>query len=97
MHKAMGELQMLAQSDLERERYEARLKFQRDYTTGLDEARDAGREAGIRETWIKQIRYCEKLLQRPATPEDQLGTLSAAALERSALELADELARGPRP
>jgi hypothetical protein len=46
MHKAMGELQMLAQSDLERERYEARLKFQRDYTTGLAEAR----EAGIRET-----------------------------------------------
>jgi predicted transposase/invertase (TIGR01784 family) len=46
IRRAMGELQMVAQSDLERERYEARLKLQRDMSTALAEARDEGLERG---------------------------------------------------
>src|SRR5207245_6857108 len=44
--RAMEELKMLAQNDLERERYEARRKWQLDYNTGLKAARLEGREQG---------------------------------------------------
>src|SRR6266446_5175437 len=47
--RALEELKMLAQSDLERERYEARRKAQLDYNTGLKEARLEGREEGLKE------------------------------------------------
>src|SRR5207237_4326597 len=42
--RAVEELKMLAQTDLERERYEARRKAQLDYNTGLKVARMEGRE-----------------------------------------------------
>jgi hypothetical protein len=45
--RALEELQMLAQTDVERERYEARRKAQLDYNTGLKVARMEGREEGL--------------------------------------------------
>src|SRR5207247_717707 len=47
--RALEELKMLAQSDLERERYEARRKALLDYNTGLKVARMEGREEGREE------------------------------------------------
>jgi len=44
--RALEELKMLAQSDLERERYEARRKALLHYNTGLKVARMEGREEG---------------------------------------------------
>ena len=70
---------MLAQSDLERERYEARRKAQLDYNTAIKVARMDGH--------IQLIHFCERLLHRPETPTEQLAALSLEDLTR----LADEL------
>ena len=43
---AMEDLMMISQSDRERERYESRLKMQRDIYTALAEGRDEGRDLG---------------------------------------------------
>jgi len=45
--RAVEELKMLTQTDLERERYEARRKAQLDYNTGLKVARMEGQEQGL--------------------------------------------------
>jgi predicted transposase/invertase (TIGR01784 family) len=94
---AMGELQMIAQSDLERERYEARLKLQRDISTALAEARDEGLEQGRKEGQVEQIHFCEGLLRRAPTPAAQLLALPLAELERLAQQLKAELTRSPSP
>ena len=47
--RALEELKMLAQTDQERERYEARRKAQLDYNTGLKVARMEGRDEGLAE------------------------------------------------
>src|SRR5437588_13037057 len=47
--RAVEELKMLTQTDLERERYEARRKWQMDYNSGLSAARLEGREEGREE------------------------------------------------
>src|SRR5437016_3296684 len=47
VRRAVEELKMLTQTDLERERYEARRKAQLDYNTGLKVARMEGREEGL--------------------------------------------------
>src|SRR5207247_1692686 len=47
--RALEELKMLAQSKVERERYEARRKFQLDYQTGMKVAREEGRQEGHQE------------------------------------------------
>src|SRR5207253_7423261 len=44
--RALEELKMVAHTDVERERYEARRKAQLDYTTGLKVARMEGRAEG---------------------------------------------------
>jgi hypothetical protein len=45
--RAVEELKMLTQTDLERERYEARRKAQLDYNTGLKVARMEGEKIGL--------------------------------------------------
>jgi len=84
VRRAVEELQMLTQTDLERERYEARRKAQLDINTGLKVARLEGREEGEK---IGMIHLCERLLQRPQTPTEQLAELSLEDLTR----LADDL------
>ena len=87
---------MLTQTDLERERYEARRKAQLDYNTGLKVARMEGQEQGLKQgreegriqgEKIGSIHTMERLLNRPQTPVDQLIPLALEDLSR----LADEL------
>jgi hypothetical protein len=49
VHRALEELKVLSQTDQERERYEARRKWQLDYNTGMKVARMEGREEGRQE------------------------------------------------
>jgi hypothetical protein len=94
IRRAMGELLMISQSDLERERYEARLKMQRDISTGLYAAREEGRMEG---ELIGQIHTLERLLRRAETPATQLLALPLADLERLAQQLEAELTRSLAP
>jgi predicted transposase/invertase (TIGR01784 family) len=47
VQRAMEVLDMLAKNDVHRERYQARLKWERDQTAFIDEARQEGIERGI--------------------------------------------------
>jgi hypothetical protein len=85
--RALEELKMLGQTDLERERYEARRKAQLDYNTGMKIARQEGQAAGEKIGIIRIIQLCERLLNRPETAPEQLAGLSIEDLAR----LADEL------
>jgi hypothetical protein len=78
--RAVEELKMLAQTDVERERYEARRKALLDYNTGLKVARLEGEMIG-------RIHLCEQLLKRPLTPTEQLVNRSLQELTK----LADDL------
>ena len=75
---------MLTQTDLERERYEARRKAQLDYNTGLKVARMEGEKIGL-------IHAFERLLNRPETPSDELSRLSLEDLGRLADDLQAQL------
>ena len=91
--RAVEELKML--TDQERERYEARRKWQLDYNTDMRVARMEGQEEGQRKRLegrlegekIGLIHLCERLLNRPETPTEHLASLSVADLTR----LADDL------
>jgi flagellar biosynthesis/type III secretory pathway protein FliH len=63
-------LYKLTQSEEERERYEARRKFQLDYKTGMRLAREEGRREGR----IAITQLCERILNRPGTPAEQLAS-----------------------
>jgi hypothetical protein len=56
---------MLAQSELERERYEARRKARLDYNTRLKVARLESEKIGV-------VHLCERMLQRQETPNEEL-------------------------
>jgi hypothetical protein len=89
--RAFEELKMLAQTEVERERYEARRKAQLDYNTGLRvarmEGREQGRVEGRAEAAIDRIHLCERLLKRPLTPTEELLRRSLDDL----MKLADDL------
>jgi predicted transposase/invertase (TIGR01784 family) len=78
--RAFEELKMLAQTDVERERYEARRKAQLDYNTGLKVARLEGRQEGRVEEKINIIHQYERLLNRQETPEEHLSHLTLEEL-----------------
>jgi predicted transposase/invertase (TIGR01784 family) len=86
--RAVEELKVLAQTDEERERYEARRKWQLDYNTGLKVARLEGRAEGEK---IGIIHFCEQVLHRPETPTEQLAGLSLEELTRIAGELQEQV------
>ena len=97
--RALEELKMLTQMEIEREQYEARLKAQLDHNSlmkaaqrfqeqGLKEGREAGRQQGEK---IGVIKFCERMLNRPNTPAEQLATLSLEELTRLAEELQNEV------
>src|SRR5438128_2157536 len=90
--RALEELKMLTQTDVERERYEARRKAQLDYNTGLKEAREEGRAEGRAEgEKIGIIHAFERLLNRLETPSEELARLSPDDLARLADELKAQL------
>ena len=75
---------MLAQNELERERYEARVKYDRDERSRRSSALIEGRVEGKR---IGVIQYLESELGRPPTPDDQLAALPVQELDRRIEEL----------
>jgi len=107
--QALEELKMLAQTDLERERYESRRKAQLDYNTGMKVARMEGvvegelkgrmegELKGRMEGEIKRIQLCERLLKRAETSAEELAGVSLEDLERMAQELEEMLRPGSEP
>jgi predicted transposase/invertase (TIGR01784 family) len=91
--RALEELRMLAQTDAERERYEARRKAQLDDNTRMKVARLEGRDKGEK---IGVIQLCEEMLQRPQTPKEELDTMSLDTLTRLAEELKAQLSKPNR-
>ena len=85
---------MLTQDDLERERYEARLKALRDHNTFVQyaqEAQEIGRQEGrIEGEKIGIIHFCERLLDRQETPKEQLLGLPLEELTRLCQELQEQ-------
>jgi predicted transposase/invertase (TIGR01784 family) len=96
IHQAMEELKMLAQNDLERERYEARVKLQRDEMSRIKVAEAGGIEKGIVKgraegNLIGTIHLCQRSLRRTLTPEEELLALPAEELKRLAQQWENEL------
>ena len=96
IRKAMEVMQMLTQDELEREKYEARLKFQRDAEAELYDAERRGEERGEqrgeqrgkqRGQLIGRVRLCEQLLKETPTSTDTLDTMPLEQLQ----QLADRL------
>jgi predicted transposase/invertase (TIGR01784 family) len=89
--RAVEELTMLTQTEIEHERYEARRKAQMDHNSFTNAARREGQLIGkqIGEQ-IGVIHLCEQMLQRPETPEDQLLALSLDDLKRLAEDLKNQ-------
>jgi hypothetical protein len=90
MHRALEELTVLSQNDLERERYLARVKLQRDELSRLHSAREDGLQAGER---IETIHAYQRLLKRPLTPREYLLERPLTELAQLAQQLEAELAR----
>jgi predicted transposase/invertase (TIGR01784 family) len=96
---ALGDLIMITQSERERERYESRLKMQRDVYTALEEAREEGRvkgraegrDEGRAEGQIARIQSFQRLLRQDVTPQQQLQSLPIQELETLAVRLEAEL------
>ena len=94
--RAMEVLKMLTQSELERERYESRLKAERDRVSflkeakamGLAEGRAEGRAEGI---LIGRIHAYQQLLKLPLTAADELFALPLANLQARADALEQQL------
>lgn len=75
---------MMTQDQLEKERYEARLKAQRDMSTSLTVARQEGMLIGA-------IHICQRQLGQAITPADDLAALPLEELEQLAQRLEAEL------
>lgn len=88
---ALGDLRMISQNDVERERYESHLKMQRDIYTALAEKRDEGREEGESRIQIRRIQALQRLLRQQVRSPDELKSLPLAALETLAVQLEEQL------
>lgn len=92
---ALGDLTMISQSERDRERYESRLKMQRDIYTALTEGREEGREKGREEgeaaIQFRRIQSLQRLLGQDIKPHEQLKTLSLSDLESLAVQLEEQL------
>lgn len=92
IRQAMEELIVVSQSDLERERYKARLKFQRDQASSLQCALEEGIEKGLAKgDLIGRVRLCQHLLKLPVLSHESLQIMTleqltalAASLEQQA-------------
>ena len=88
---------MLKQSDIERERYEARLKAERDRGSSLLAAEQRGEQRGeqraTQRELIERVQIFQDLLKQPQTPAETLSTLPLEELRALANQLAAELRR----
>ncbi len=85
---------MLTQDEIERERHESRVKAQRDERSRLLYAEDVGYALGRAEALLRQIRLCQRLLQRPLSPAEELIRL-VAELERLVTQMEKEVLPPP--
>jgi hypothetical protein len=74
-------MRMFTQSEIEREKYEARLKFQRDQASRLRDAIERGENMG-------RVQLAERLLKLAPTPRE---VLQAMAAFEELSDLADRL------
>lgn len=92
VHREMEVLDMLSQSESERQRYQARLKWERDQTAFIDEAREIGLEEGMKKgsekgVWIGRIQAFQGLLGLPISSTEELLGLAVADLQAQAQHL----------
>jgi predicted transposase/invertase (TIGR01784 family) len=101
--RAIEELKMLTQSDIEREKYESRRKFQLDQDSAIigaaREAKLEGQREGQREgkeigERIGLIHAYEQVLQLPETPDEQLLALPPEELLRLSQDLKQQALAG---
>ena len=90
--QAVEVLHIMAQNDVEWERYQARLKNQRDQNMFLMDAREKGLKEGV----VKLIHFCQRMLKLASTPQDELMALPLEELQGRADALEQKLA-GTRP
>jgi predicted transposase YdaD len=76
------------EEERERQRHQARLKWERDQTAFIDEARMEGQEKG---ELIGRIHVFEKVLKIPATPKGELSALRIEELQQKAKSLEAQL------
>jgi hypothetical protein len=82
IQRALEVLSVLTQSEIERERYEARLKGLRDQSASLIGAKEEGRKEGHKEgALMGRIQACQNFLKQPQTPIEELETRSREELE----------------
>ena len=88
IYRALEELRMFSQTELERDQYEARLKWIRDEEAAHDSARMEGLQEGLADgVLIGRIQLAQSLLGEPQTPTAELCERDPAALRA----LADDL------
>jgi predicted transposase/invertase (TIGR01784 family) len=85
--KAMEVLMKLSQSAQERDRYENRLKWERDISVIKKDAR----EEGVKEGLVGKIQLCQRVLKHTPTPTEQLAQMSLDDLRRLAEDLERQL------
>ena len=98
--EAAGVLEMIAQSPQERERYEARLKFERDQIWRIKTAKDEGIQEGVaqgiekgieRGKYLGQIPLLQSLLGLLETPSSELALMEPGELSNIASRLQTQL------
>jgi len=93
VRRAMEILQMFSQNEQERDRYEARLKFQRDQVSFVKDAQAEGREQGWEEGEVMgRIHACQRLLKLPLTAREELLELPLTELLAKAADLEQQAA-----
>jgi predicted transposase/invertase (TIGR01784 family) len=90
IRRAMEELEMVSKTDIERERYEARLKLQRDRLSEVHSAREEGIECG---ELIGRIQLCEEVLRLPVSTRQALREKPIEELKKMLNTLLQQLPR----
>lgn len=93
IQRAMKELAMLTKDQLERERYEARVKLQRDEISRMLGARLDGRDEGLAEAVINSIHAVQGALGQALTPREDLEKMSLADLRALFQKYTEDIAR----
>ncbi|MBI3822209.1 MAG: PD-(D/E)XK nuclease family transposase, partial [Planctomycetes bacterium] len=100
---AMEVLTVISKTDLEREKYLAAVRYERDHRSIVNYAEKSRKEleqtqqkltlaeqqaeTARRDAQVSRIHLCQRLLKQPLTPRDELSALSLAELEAKAKAL----------
>ena len=83
VERALKELIMLAQNDVERERYEARRKWQLDFNTGMKVAQLKGLEQGLDQGPSSRLECDRDARQSGSGTSDARSTHAASVTQHS--------------